>query len=529
MPHVFISYSHKDHEQAQILNGELLSAKIETYLDNQQLQAGRPFRPELRQAIDSSYAVVVICTVTSMASSEVLFELAYALGRRLPVIPIKLETKCRIPPFLAEYPWLDFSRSRNWAELVLKIRNLPVFPWSPDGWHRVGLQEIGSGRPQRKRLDYIYNVLDTIQPESKLIIVGRSLTEWADVAEGLQTAINEKRIEVKLGLLDENSLTEVNHRLSSWIDAPIPRDWAMRDVHRSMDRFRKIEVRQHTGSLSVYGLPFYASHSFVAHTRGDGTRQCLQEAGMAAPSVSRPYLVVTTPPNSPPNTFGALLEQMNEGVMTAERLLLSNDGNRRLQDTTHRGRVLADKVKRLGLMDICASRDDREWLTGSVGTLIDDTPDGGEIFVIGRSLVAWSTEHPRLIRAVAERAVRCTFAIADPTAEPKLKSLVKGDYAEVDLVSCWTNFLQAAEDLKKLPTCRGTFQAYGLPAYIPETFASYENSAVKYCMLETGIGFGPERRPSMYFANVSDHDVYSNLNRIFRAILVDRQPLIKVP
>jgi hypothetical protein len=396
----------------------------------------------------------------------------------------------------------------------------------------VGLREIGAGRTLRKRTEYIYDALESAQPGSKVVIVGRSLKEWADAADLLEESIAARRLEVKLALLDENSLKDVagaDHRVSSWIDSPVPKDWAISDVRRSMDLFRKIDVKPGTGVLKIYGLPFYPSHSFVAHTSEDGLRYGLQEAGMAAPQTNRPYLIVARPADSQPTTFGDSLEQMNEGIMTPERLLLSNDGHKRIYDTTHRGRILADKVKKFGLMDLGATRDDRDWFTGGVGQLIEDTPDGGEIFIVGRSLVAWSTEHKRLLHAVAERGVRCIFVIANPTVKPKLKSLVKDDYAEVDLAACWANFLLAAEELRKLPKCHGSFQVFGIPAFVPETFASYEGRDVKFCVLEAGIGAGPDFRPNMYFARMSDHDVYSHLNKIFRAILIDRQPILKVP
>jgi hypothetical protein len=529
---VFISYSHRDQEKAEILNGHLRGAEIPTYMDRNQLPTGQPYRPELKQALDASSVVVAICTTASMASSEVLFELAYAMGRRVPIIPLRWDTRCKIARFLEPYNFLNFSKTPDWNKLLLQIGRLPAPDGRPEQCQQVGLVEIGSGRTLRKRTDYIHDVLDSAQPDSKLIIVGRSLAEWAEVSENLERSISDKRLEAKLALLDENSLkdaTGLHHRMSSWIDSPIPQDWAISDVRRSMDRFRQIQIKANTGSLRIYGLPFYPSHSFVAHTRDDGLRCCLQEAGMAATKVSRPYLILAMPAAFPPNAFGALLEQMNEGVMTPERLVLSNDGQPRSRDTTHHGRILADKVKALGLMDLCASRGEREWFTGSVGTLIDNTPDEGEIFVMGRSLAAWSIEHPQLVRAVAERGVQCTFAIADPTADPKLRSLVKDDYAEVDLVSCWANFLQAADELRKQPKCRGSFQVYGIPAYIPETFGSYDRGGAKFCVLEAGIGFGPDHRVSMYFAKQSDRDVYSHLNKIFRAILTQRKPLIKVP
>src|SRR5207247_35998 len=95
-----------------------------TYMDDQQLEAGRLWRPELQQALDASLAVVAICTANSMASSEVLFELAYAIGRRIPVIPLTWQAGCALVPFLAAYQGLDFSVLPDWGRLIQQIRGL---------------------------------------------------------------------------------------------------------------------------------------------------------------------------------------------------------------------------------------------------------------------------------------------------------------------------------------------------------------------------------------------------------------------
>jgi hypothetical protein len=119
--------------------------------------------------------------------------------------------------------------------------------------------------------------------------------------------------------------------------------------------------------------------------------------------------------------------------------------------------------------------------------------------------------------------------IADPTVEPRLKSLVKDDFAENELAGAWANFQTTAAVLGSVHNCRGSFELYGIPAYVPETFASYEREGgVEFCTLEVGIGVGSGERPSMYFIKTSEHDVYTHLNKIFRSIVDGREPLLKV-
>ncbi len=59
-----------------------------------------------------------------MASSEVLFEIAYAIGRHIPVIPLIWDAGCNLQPFLEAYRRLDFSVSQDWASLVLQLMRL---------------------------------------------------------------------------------------------------------------------------------------------------------------------------------------------------------------------------------------------------------------------------------------------------------------------------------------------------------------------------------------------------------------------
>ena len=120
--------------------------------------------------------------------------------------------------------------------------------------------------------------------------------------------------------------------------------------------------------------------------------------------------------------------------------------------------------------------------------------------------------------------------MADPTMQD-LHSLVKDDYAEHDVLGVYKTFKGMRDRIQLSANSRsGCFQLYGIPAYLPETFASYigEKNG-QFCSLEIGIGVGPECRPSFYFKKVSDDDIYTNLNLIYREILKGLRPLLRVP
>ena len=86
-------------------------------------------------------------------------------------------------------------------------------------------------------------------------------------------------------------------------------------------------------------------------------------------------------------SYGGIVEWMNEAMLTKDRLRIYRDGLKNDEyHLVHRGKLLAEKIHRLGLVDVASTRQERDWFRGDVLNLIEDTPDGGEIFIVGRSL-----------------------------------------------------------------------------------------------------------------------------------------------
>ncbi len=528
---IFISYFHEDRDPAFVVKGHL--SEFDVFIDEEDLRAGYRWRDEIRLALDTASALVVLCTSRSMASTEVLFEVAYAMGRRIRVIPVCWE-RVELPSFLATLQFLDFSHSQKpWLSLTSQLASeVQMLRSVDDKARQCGLLDIGRARSTRERTTFCLDVLSGAKPGSTVLAVGRSLVDLTHCWQEIEKAIRDRCLQVKMALLDVNTMTgtDAGASDSSWIEKPIPTDWAMKDVPASMDCLRRIQVGMQTGSLAVYGLPFYVPNSFLAYTKeSDGHRYCLLEAGMATDKAHRPYLEFLA---DDATSFGGILEWMNEALMTPPRLLLLYDGSSVCEnDTTHRGKILAGKIERLGMVDLASGRHERDWLQGDVGELISQTPASGEIFIVGRSLVIWANNHRQLAEAVINRKVKCTFVIADPTLKG-LKSLVSEDYAMHDLQACWRTFRDALvpEIERRAGSSTGTFEVYGIPTYTPVTFACYTGpGGVRFCSLEVGIGVGPNERPSLYFRNVGESDIYSRMNAVFRKIIEGREPLVRSP
>lgn len=442
-------------------------------------------------------------------------------------------------PLLHEWFWSGEYGWRGIEPLEINWSGWDYFrqqlgPPDPPPDHELGLINIGKGRRDDERMSYWHRAIDLAAKNTELVILGRSLVDVSLFYGAIERSINEKKLHVKIGLLDENSLTNKNARPDSeknksWIEKPIPTDWAMDDVPSSMERFRKIKVKPGTGSLEIYGLPFYLSHSVIAYTnKHDNYRYCLKELGMALEKDRRPFIELKA---VSPDSYASSIELLYTNLMTIDRLLLFDNGQRTEKDTTKRAKTIAPKVEQLGLVDLSVGWTELDWYTGEISEKIVNTPNEGEIFIVGRSLVAWTRHHRQLADAIINRYVKCIFVIADPTL-PDLKSLVKGDYAEKDVPTCWEQFRDKLypilEEYSGEP--KGLFELYGIPAYVPDTFASYTGpDRVRYCTLEPGIAVGPAERTILYFKQVSEKDIYTSLNKIYRGIIKNREPLLRFP
>jgi len=123
MADIFISYSRKDGDFAEILRSRLKEQGFTSWIDLEGLRAGEEWRQEIDQEIRDSLAVVVILTANSRHSEYVAYEWAFAIGAGVRVIPILLEPVV-LPPRLATVQHLDFidRESRPWKSLFEALK-----------------------------------------------------------------------------------------------------------------------------------------------------------------------------------------------------------------------------------------------------------------------------------------------------------------------------------------------------------------------------------------------------------------------
>jgi hypothetical protein len=115
MAHVFISYQHEDLAFVQELTLFAQRMGVPIWLDTH-IQPGEEWREAIDKAIAEAFAVVVIMTPEARLSEYITYEWAFAMGLRIPVIPVLPRPAQLHPKLEALQPIL---RKTTWSEMAI--------------------------------------------------------------------------------------------------------------------------------------------------------------------------------------------------------------------------------------------------------------------------------------------------------------------------------------------------------------------------------------------------------------------------
>jgi len=136
MSHWFISYSHKDKKIVEDLQQKLADDDVLIWTDHQ-IEAGGDWRKLIDLAIDESVGIILIVSSNSMASSFVLYEWSFAMGKGKKIIPLSIdETRPYshgIHPKLEPIQWIVMQKDPiNWSDQILQsIKTVTVSDTEP--------------------------------------------------------------------------------------------------------------------------------------------------------------------------------------------------------------------------------------------------------------------------------------------------------------------------------------------------------------------------------------------------------------
>lgn len=134
---VFISHSHHDREFVDKLALNLVSARVNVWLDRWELKAGDSLIEKIEQGLEDASALIVVLSCHSVESAWCRKELSAGLIRELEerkvvVVPVVLDD-CKVPLLLRDKLYADFRTSFD------------------EGWHAIleataGVSSLEMGR-----------------------------------------------------------------------------------------------------------------------------------------------------------------------------------------------------------------------------------------------------------------------------------------------------------------------------------------------------------------------------------------------
>lgn len=132
--HVFISYSSKDKEIADLICNELEKNKVECWIAPKNITPGKEWGEEIVNAINQSQIMVLVFSSSSNTSQQVLREVERAVNKNVIIVPFRIEdvlpTKS-MEYFLYSTHWFDANISnmqksiKQLVEIVKRLINEP--------------------------------------------------------------------------------------------------------------------------------------------------------------------------------------------------------------------------------------------------------------------------------------------------------------------------------------------------------------------------------------------------------------------
>jgi hypothetical protein len=115
MPDVFISYSSKDEERAQLVRKHLLAHDLDVFLASISLTPGERWTEKIHERLRASEWVFLLASKNALASPTVQLEVGGAILAKKKLVPIMWD----VPP--AELPrWISDFQGLNLTEATME-------------------------------------------------------------------------------------------------------------------------------------------------------------------------------------------------------------------------------------------------------------------------------------------------------------------------------------------------------------------------------------------------------------------------
>lgn len=136
---VFISYSRKDGDFADLLKHKLKAKGIKVYIDTSMF-GGEEWKKVIDDYIEKANIVLLVASPHSSNSGYVIYEWSYALANKKDVVPILTDKIEEWHPKLKDLNIIDFSQreNRKWKKVFKTIQN----------YEKIFLNQIGENKDE---------------------------------------------------------------------------------------------------------------------------------------------------------------------------------------------------------------------------------------------------------------------------------------------------------------------------------------------------------------------------------------------
>ena len=133
------SYAREDSDFVLKLAKELRANSVNVWLDQIDIVAGEPWDRAIEEALSICEGVIAVLSPESVASPNVMDEVAYALREQKRIIPV-LYRECRIPLRLGRIHHIDFTGDfkHGLDQMFRAVGGVLPPPPPPDGLSRIG-------------------------------------------------------------------------------------------------------------------------------------------------------------------------------------------------------------------------------------------------------------------------------------------------------------------------------------------------------------------------------------------------------
>src|ERR1019366_8646431 len=121
---LFISYAHRDGGGlAARLQRDLQAQGFDVWLDRLRLKGGDLWTNEIEDALDRAQVVLALLSAGSFTSDTCRAEQGWSLDTGKCVIPVRVQSDCRVPIRLYTRQWIDFSDQANYAASLDQLQD----------------------------------------------------------------------------------------------------------------------------------------------------------------------------------------------------------------------------------------------------------------------------------------------------------------------------------------------------------------------------------------------------------------------